>query len=351
MANIFARSPFIISINEAAQTSSKIEVFLWNGSGSAPTTPTYTVSKAIPSSTNLNCLYNISNYIREYISFNQLSINYDTVNPNTSTLQWCNVRVKRYKNTSTLLDTTDYKAFDGYAFYSDGANYDISKYLLAEGTYYYHYDSATTIDVLRTGTVTVDWTAGYKIRYTNLVTAAVQTYTIASAGVYDLFRVYPTYWSVGNKLEILTGANAVVKTYYFKPITECKYTPVTIDFVNRFGAWQREFFFKATQKNFSVESKDYNLLQTNISSYNQKQGQTKRFNINGRETDVYNSGWVEESFKNTIKEIMLSEKILVAGTVRTLATKSMKMQTSLNDNNINYTLEFTDAFDTMSNVL
>ena len=48
---------------------------------------------------------------------------------------------------------------------------------------------------------------------------------------------------------------------------------------------------------------------------------------------------------------MLSEKILVAGTVRTLATKSMKMQTSLNDNNINYTLEFTDAFDTMSNVL
>jgi len=42
MPNIFARSPYIIEINEAAQTSSKVEIFIWNGTGSAPSTPTYT---------------------------------------------------------------------------------------------------------------------------------------------------------------------------------------------------------------------------------------------------------------------------------------------------------------------
>jgi hypothetical protein len=72
--NIQARSPYIIEIDEAGQTGSKIELFLWNGSGSAPASPTYTLSKLIPSPTNTANYYNISPYIREYID--------NTVNPN-----------------------------------------------------------------------------------------------------------------------------------------------------------------------------------------------------------------------------------------------------------------------------
>jgi hypothetical protein len=42
MANINARSPYIITINEALQIETKIEIFLWNGTGSVPTAPLLT---------------------------------------------------------------------------------------------------------------------------------------------------------------------------------------------------------------------------------------------------------------------------------------------------------------------
>jgi hypothetical protein len=39
---IFARSPYIITIAESGQEGSKVELFIWNGTGSAPATAVYT---------------------------------------------------------------------------------------------------------------------------------------------------------------------------------------------------------------------------------------------------------------------------------------------------------------------
>jgi hypothetical protein len=39
---IFARSPYIITINSSGQEGSKVELFIWNGTGSAPATAVYT---------------------------------------------------------------------------------------------------------------------------------------------------------------------------------------------------------------------------------------------------------------------------------------------------------------------
>lgn len=351
MSNIFCRSPYIIEINESGQTSSKIDIYLWNGAGAAPSTPTYTVSKLTPSATNLKCLYNISNYIKEYINHNTLSINYNSNNLLSNTNQWCNVVVKRYKNTGTLLNTTTYRAFNGYSFYKLGANYDYGSYYLDEGTYNYHYNSASTVDVIRAGHFSAYLLNGYKVKYTDLVTAATVTNTMSANGVYDIYKVYPLYWEHGNKVEITTGGGGVLKTYYFKPIEECKYTPVAIDFVNKFGTWQREFFFKAKKTNFSTNSTEYKTLQSSITSYNQKQAQFSNYNINGQVSNTYNTGWVNEIFGETIKQILLSEKIIVDGTVRILKTRELVIQSHINEKLINYTLDFKDAFDTINNVL
>jgi hypothetical protein len=92
---IFARSPFIVEINETGQTGSKIEIFLWH-TGFPPTTPTHTLSKPIPSNTNLQNTYNISPYIREFIDHNEWQVTFETIE-DTPTNQFCNVRIKRYK--------------------------------------------------------------------------------------------------------------------------------------------------------------------------------------------------------------------------------------------------------------
>lgn len=348
---IFARSPFIIEINETSQTSSKIEIFLWNGTGSAPTDPTYTLSKAIPSSTNLQTLYNVSPYIREYFRFTSPSLNYNVTNQTLTSLSYCNVKIKRYKNTGTLLDTTTYYAFDGYGEYTNGYNYDRGAYLLDEGTYYYYYDSDLTASNTRVGDVTFEATASGKVKYTNLVSGATYTATGLTAGLRTQFRVYPTYWSSGNKMEILDSSNNVLRTYYFRPIEECKYTPIPIDFINKFGAWQREWFFKASNDFMELSNTEYNLMPQTLVNFNTYEGQTKTFNSNIKESIRVNTGWVNEDFKNTIQEILLSEKILIDSLPMRCKTKSLEKFKSINSKTINYTLEFDYNYNTLNNVI
>jgi hypothetical protein len=348
---IFARSPFIIEVNEALQISSKIEVFLWNGTGSAPSSPNYTLSKAIPRSTNLQTLYNVSPLIREFISFTQPTLNHNSIGGTVNNNSWCNVIIKRYKDSSTLLDTTTYYAFDGYSEYVQGYNYDRGKYLLDEGTYYYYYNSASTYDVTKAGDITLEVTSGDKVKFTNLVSGVNSTSTFASSGIKTVHRVNGTYWANGNKLEILNAANTVLRTYYFKPIEECKYTPLPIDFINKYGAWQREWFFKASYETLEMTNTEYNLMPQVMPSFNTYEGQTKTFNTNAKESIRVNTGWVNENFKNTIQEIMLSEKILLNNLPVRCKSKQIEKFKSINSKNINYTLEFDYNYNTINNVL
>ena len=64
MANIFARSPYLIRVAEAGQNGSKVELFIKN-TGSFTTLPQYTLSKLIPASNQVETLYDISPYIQE----------------------------------------------------------------------------------------------------------------------------------------------------------------------------------------------------------------------------------------------------------------------------------------------
>ena len=93
MANIFARSPYIVRIAESGQNGSKLEVYL---SATTFGSPQYTLSKLIPSPTNVETLYDISPYIREYIRFASCSAggNSAVTNP---TNERVNVQLKLYK--------------------------------------------------------------------------------------------------------------------------------------------------------------------------------------------------------------------------------------------------------------
>jgi hypothetical protein len=343
MANIFARSPYLIRIAETGQNGSKLELFLANASFTG--SPQYTLSKLIPASNNVETLYDISPYIREYIRFTSCSAggNIAATNP---TNERVNVRVKRYKLvglTYTLLDTTDYIAFDGSTYYESGYNFDLGNYGLDAGNYYYN----PTSDA---GKIRVTTGASFTARYTNLSTAVVTSLAIASA-TFDIPRVRTANVAVGKKVEILNGASAVQATWYFYPLEECKYTPVIIDFVNKYGAWQREFFFKASNDNFSVENTEYNLMQTNSFSYNVKEGQRKVFNANGKKSVKVNTGWVYETWKEVLKQIMLSERILIDDKPAKINSKSTELFKHINTKQINYSLEFEFAFDVINSVI
>jgi hypothetical protein len=343
MPNIFARSPFIIEINEAAQTSSKVEIFIWNGTGSAPATPTYTLSKNVPSATNLKTSYDISPFIREFINFDTPLALFNVITL-TNTNQWCNVRVKRYKNTATLLNTIDYIAYDGYGYFEQGYNADNGEESLVHNqTYYFHNTGVMPVDMFR-----AYLRSGDHVNFVDPISSTNLFDPITTTGVYNV--------PIGRKLEFLTNGVKIrllksvgTKQYTFIPIEECKYDVITIDFVNKYGAWQKAWFYKASSNSIETSGAEYNLLSANV-NYDVNVGSRKVFNVNGTESIKVNSGWVNDDYAEIVQQILLSERILVDGKPAKMKTKGIEKQKQINTKMINYQLEFEYAYDIINNM-
>jgi hypothetical protein len=133
-------------------------------------------------------------------------------------------------------------------------------------------------------------------------------------------------------------------------ICEPKYTINTIEFVNRYGAWEHLHCFKASQDNFEATNEQYRRgVGTSSASgftYDATEGVYQRFNTNGKVRTTLNTGFVEEDYKETIKDLMMSERVMLNGSPVNVTTNSMTLQKSINDRTINYTIEVEEAYDT-----
>ena len=339
---IRARSPYIISINEASQVSTRIELFISATTFSG--TPQYNLSKAIPASNAPTTYYDIAPYIREYFD-HTVYTNITTLTTSYGSVQKLNVRVKRYKTvgtTETLIDTTDYIATDGYSEFANSVNYNGGNYLLDQKNYYYHSGA-------NAGFIMVYVAASDKIRWTNVTDGIVYLSASLSLGWYYVPRCYNSEFTKEYTTEVLNSSNVMQATWTFKPVEECLYTPVKVDFINKYGAFQREFFFKASNDNIEVTNKDYNLMQPY--NYSLTGGQRTTYNQNGMQSIKVNSGWVEEDFKDNLKQLMLSEKVLVDEKPAILKTKSIELNKSINTKQINYSLNFEFAYDLINSIV
>lgn len=361
---ILARSPHIVTIDEATQTETKVELFIWNGTGAAPAIPTYVLSKKIPSTNQRTAYYDIAPYLREYFKFYE-SVAYTTnFNELPNQYAYCNVQYKTYYYegaSSTLLDTVTDIALDGYGYYQDPSNPDettLSRFLLSQSPNTYYYNSCS--EIYFQGSFTMLGTDSFP-EYDSLVVdylpldfvdPAIQI-TITQPTIANFTTVHPNFVAVGNRLRVIgtaEEAETVLCTYYFVPQCECKYEPVTVDFINRFGAWQREFFFKASTENIEMTNTAYKTNPSQFPNYNTYQGQVGVYNTNAKRTIKANTGWVEEDYKNTMQELLLSETIRVNNKPATLKTKSLDKQKAINNKTINYTMEFEMAYDVINSV-
>jgi hypothetical protein len=350
---IYTRSPYFITVNESGQVGSKIELRIWNGTGSVPTPATYTFSKSIASSTQTENVYNISNFVKEYI---------DNVAPvyaageTDSTTMWANVQVKRFKETSvgsyTLLDTTTYLGTNGYTLFTDGYNYTNASntfMLLSDNTKEIRYDITKSIPYVN---VLINPAGGDVITATYKDLRGRNELVVGYTETKGMLKIPLTTTSVkynkGNTLTITY--NETTFQYRVIPICEPKYSPVICSYINRFGGWQFLTFFKSRTDNINVEGSNYNLLQDSI-NYNVSKGQSKSFNINGKQTVKLSSGFVPENYSDLIQDLLLSETVLLDGKPVEVKTQATTLKTSLQDKNINYEIEFDYAFNLINNVI
>jgi hypothetical protein len=74
------------------------------------------------------------------------------------------------------------------------------------------------------------------------------------------------------------------------------------------------------------------------------------FNTNGNDKIRVNTGIVDESYKGVIKQIMLSEKIMLDDKPVKLSSKSIELPKSVNKKIINYEMSFEYAYQTINTI-
>lgn len=385
---IYTRSPYFITVNESGQVGSKIELRIWNGTGAAPSTATYTFSKSIASASQIENVYNISPFVKEYIE--NVAPVY-TAGETDSTTMWANVEVKRFKETTigsyTLLDTTTYLGTNGYTLFTDGYNYTNASntfMLLSDNAKEIKYDITKSIpyvnvlinpnseDIIKAvykdlrgrNEVVVEYTevkgmlkiplttTDIKFNKGNTLTIYYNDTTIVSNFKTRVLADSGTFEAAScmiNTLQPILDSESEY-TYRVIPVCEPKYSPVICSYINRFGGWQFLTFFKAQTNNINVQGSNYNLLQDSI-DYNVSKGQSKSFNINGKQSVKLSSGFVPENYSDLIQDLLLSETVLLDGLPVEVKTQSTTLKKSLQDRNINYEIEFDYAFNIINNVI
>ena len=373
MKVVKVRSPFIVEVNESGSIGSKIDILIWQygGSSSSPL-KTYTLSKSNPSTTQLSTVYNVSNYVKEYIDNIKATYVpfYGVIEQNN---EWVFFQIKRYKlvgSTYTQVGSdTDYVGVNGFLNYSDGyQNPTETKILVLANTninnYYYSQSSYPSVNIQyfnllidkpTTTTTTID------VKYER-IDGTVYSYTNSIAvGFSGIFNISNSISPIKGDSNFVNGCkititytpvtgSPIIQIFYTYPIEECKYTPVLCDFVNRYGGWQTITFFKAQTNNIAVKGTDYKLTQSAI-NYNTSIGQFKTFNLNGKQTVKLNTGFVDENYSELITDLLLSETVLLDGKPVTVKTQGSELKTSLKDKLINYEIEFEYAYNLINDVV
>lgn len=338
---IYTRSPRIVRISGTAGDTTKVELYLWNDPSSIPANPNYTLSKDIIG-TEVN--YDVAPYCREFIS--HLSFTDMAQGTAAATVtEYCYLTTKTYKN-GTLQATTEYICFEGYGYHADGYNPTVDPVLLDEGEYYVlEASNSGSVYVFDDGLST--WTATYTGLTSGGTTNVNITDTVGHLPL--LLNTDAGYKYEGNTLEIKKNGTTQ-KTFTVTTVCEPKYTPIECDFVNSYGAWQRIMFFKTSKDSIDIRNDEYKMYPSAV-NYSVAENIQQAFNTNGTQKVTANTGWVPETYSGVIKQLLLSEKVLLDGVAVKVNTKSVELFKHINEKNINYQIEFMHSHDIINYVI
>ena len=284
-----ARSPYIIFINEVGQTSGKLELRIWKNGETKPRLPTYSFTKSIPSASQTKLTFNISPYLKDFIS-NALN-DVDT--------WYCYFECRLFSNNVELTEQKiEGLAVNGYTQFLDGQNYSESN----------------------------------ANRFTN-IKRHIKVGSTNKLHSYD---------SLLNEISEITATN-IEETC--EPILE----PQLVQFVNRSGGLDFIWFFKMRTDSISTESKEYKLLQPNL-NYDTTIGQNAKYNFNGKQSVRMNTGFVNENYNELIQDLILSEKVWINSIPAIVKSTGTEFKTQIRNKNINYEIEFEYAFDLINNM-
>ena len=351
MSNVYTkinvRSPYMITQagTLAGQTIS-VELYIHQAGGSEPGTATINLSKPVPSASLLTVFFDISHYLKSYISHTSLTPVTALTATSAGNYVYCKAIVKRNGVQQQELYLI---AYNGYGYFEDGSNPVLDAHImLDEGEYYMLKDEnygALFYSIDSDVSPAQDWDAKYICL--DGTTADVDIDLNTQDNGYIPY-IPPTHKGNGSTLKIFKDSS-LYKTFTFTEVCEPKYTPVVCDFVNKYGVWQTIIFFKVSKSNINTTRSKFNMMPS-TPSYNTSKNITQNFNTNGQETITVNTGFVREGYSDVMQQILLSETIRLDNKPVVPQTTSLGLHKSINERLINYTLTFNYAHHIINNI-
>ena len=385
---INVRSPYYIKVSNASALSAIMELFIYTGTFTTDKgTAKYTISKN-GIGTNNYVVFEIAELVRDYLDI-EFDGEYD------SQTVWVEADIEMFDainggGSSLGTTSTDYIAFDGYGYFEDGINTELSRtYLQSNYKIFRPDDQNVRVPVFTEETSSVSFLYKGEVKRVQAVSSSTNTngqidyITVSGADNTDSYK--ERVLADGGTLEdnslldaFLEGAdvglvdelyiNSASGTQVVKISTEpcSKYEPYKVTFINKFGALQDMYFSLKSIESLNTTGETYkaNAVDFGTLTYDTYKPQVAQFNKLGKESITLNTNYLSEDYNEVIKQLMMSEQVWLtrldnpapdSNNLETVLavipkTQSVTYKTSLNDRLVQYTVDFDYAFDKINTV-
>src|SRR5690606_290113 len=253
---ILTRSPYYINdtIIYADIPRGILALYIWEGLVSdKPASPTYEITKEIYGvvtidSPTTELTFEISNLIRDY--YNPVPVfSLDTeIIENGGGVLFVEGEITYPVGIQPTEVISRMSAIDGYGYFMEGANPDIpdNNFLLSNNYYVVNKQGFFNVPFRNTAAGEAGSGAIY-INGTPYLTTPINS----TANQVNNLWINLSFFDENIEVVYLG------ETIYLELQTECKYQPVDVMFLNKYGSWEIMSFFKAQRKSINTDSKDF----------------------------------------------------------------------------------------------
>lgn len=387
---INVRSPFYIKVSQTNIATATLSLYVYTGTfvaNGSVANPKYTISKSVVTAGYI--VFEISELVRDYLDI-EFDGEYD------SQAVWVNAVISTTVSsgsasaTVTPDNTNGFLALDGYGYFEDGINSELSRtYLQSNKEIFRPDDQNVRVPVFTEDTSSVSFLYKGEVKRVQAISSSTNTnaqidyITVSGADNNDSYK--ERVLADGGTLEdnslldaFLEGAdvglvdelyiNSASGTQVVKISTEpcSKYEPYKVTFINKFGALQDMYFSLKSTESLNTKGETYkaNVVDFGTLTYDTYKPQVAQYNKMGKESITLNTNYISEDYNEVIKQLMMSEQVFLtrldnpapdSNNLETVLavipkTQSVTYKTSLNDRLVQYTVDFDYAFDKINTV-
>jgi len=385
---INVRSPYYIKVSNVNALSATMELFIYTGTFTTDKgTAKYTITKN-GIGTNNYVFFEIAELVRDYLDI-EFNGEYD------SQTVWVEADIEGFTGlngggSSLGTISTDYIAFDGYGYFEDAINPELSRtYLQSNNTIFRPSDQNVRIPVFTEDTDSVSFLYKGEVKRVQSISSSTNTNgqieyitvsgadnndnykerVLADGGVLEdnsLLDAFLESVDIGLVDELYINSDSGTQVVKISTEPCSKYEPYKVTFINKFGALQDMYFSLKSTKSLNTTGETYkaNAVDFGTLTYDTYKPQVAQYNKMGKESISLNTNYLSEEYNEVIKQLMMSEQVWLtrldnpapdSNNLETVLavipkTQSVTYKTSLNDRLVQYTVDFDYAFDKINTV-